>query len=45
MESNPGIGAKRATRIKAKDNYTSLEELELQIDGTLPDWMKHAVEF
>ncbi len=41
----PGIGAKRAVRIKGKDHYLDIEELEAQLDTHLPDWMKHALEF
>jgi len=41
----PGVGAKRAARIKGKDYYSDVEELETQLEIPLPHWMKHTLDF
>ncbi|MFW9977710.1 MAG: radical SAM protein [Candidatus Thorarchaeota archaeon] len=41
----PGIGAKRATRLKGIDSYTNIHELEQQLDSVLPEWIKHGIDF
>jgi radical SAM superfamily enzyme with C-terminal helix-hairpin-helix motif len=41
----PGIGAKRAARIKGRSSYSGIGELEMQLDSHLPEWMSHALDF
>ncbi len=41
----PGIGMKRAARIKGSYSYSNIGELETQLDSPLPEWMKHALDF
>ncbi len=41
----PGIGAKRAARVKRKPFLSSIEEIECELDFTLPEWLKHAFDF
>ncbi len=40
----PGIGAKRAARIKRNHSYSSIGEFETQLDTSVPDWLKHAIK-
>ncbi|MFW9907489.1 MAG: radical SAM protein [Candidatus Thorarchaeota archaeon] len=44
-KSIPGIGAKRAVRIKGKESYSDMDELEAQLDTELPAWLKHSIDF
>jgi radical SAM superfamily enzyme with C-terminal helix-hairpin-helix motif len=41
----PGLGAKRAGRIKAGGPYHSIKELEEVLEMDLPTWMEHVLTF
>jgi radical SAM superfamily enzyme with C-terminal helix-hairpin-helix motif len=41
----PGIGAKRATRVKGVDNILDLEHLQVQLEIELPEWFSRALDF
>jgi radical SAM superfamily enzyme with C-terminal helix-hairpin-helix motif len=41
----PGIGAKRATRIRATQSLSNIDELEARIDAELPEWLHHSLSF
>jgi radical SAM superfamily enzyme with C-terminal helix-hairpin-helix motif len=41
-KSIPGIGGKRATRIKAGGTISSVSQIEERLDNPLPEWLKQA---
>ncbi|MFW9850488.1 MAG: radical SAM protein [Candidatus Thorarchaeota archaeon] len=43
--SIPGIGNKRAVRIKAAGPFSNLSQLEERLDSSLPEWLKPAIEY
>ncbi len=43
--SIPGIGNKRAARVKAAGLLTSVSQIEERLDNPLPEWLKHTITF
>ncbi len=43
--SVPGIGARRAARLKRGGPWRNLASIERQLDMTLPDWLAESIEF
>ena len=41
----PGIGGKRATRIKAVRSLNSIKDVSESLDMDLPDWLTRAMDF
>ena len=41
----PGVGSKRAARIKAADSLSSVKEVSDTLDMELPEWLTRAMEF
>lgn len=41
----PGIGSKRATKIKATESLQSIEDVTNALDMELPDWVTRAIDF
>jgi radical SAM superfamily enzyme with C-terminal helix-hairpin-helix motif len=41
----PGIGTKRAVRIKAVDHIADLAQLQAQVDVKLPEWLIQSLDF
>jgi radical SAM superfamily enzyme with C-terminal helix-hairpin-helix motif len=41
----PGVGSKRATRIKAAGTLSSVEDVSKSLDMNLPEWLSRAMEF
>ncbi len=41
----PGLGAKRATRLKAAIGLTSVDDVEKTLETTLPHWVKRVLRF
>ena len=40
----PGIGAKRAARLKGEKHPQSIEDIESRIETDLPEWLKRAIK-
>ncbi|MHA1906628.1 MAG: radical SAM protein [Candidatus Thorarchaeota archaeon] len=43
--SIPGLGNKRAVRIKASGPYSNISQLEESLDIPLPEWLKSAIDY
>jgi radical SAM superfamily enzyme with C-terminal helix-hairpin-helix motif len=41
----PGIGAKRATRVKGVENIQDLHQLQVQLEMELPEWLSRNIDF
>jgi radical SAM superfamily enzyme with C-terminal helix-hairpin-helix motif len=41
----PGVGSKRATRIKAIESLNSIKDISESLDMELPDWLTRAMDF
>ena len=41
----PGVGGKRATRIKAAQSLSSIRDVSKSLDMDLPDWLTRAMDF
>jgi len=41
----PGIGAKRATRVKGVENLQDLQQLQVQLEMELPEWLSRNIDF
>ncbi|MHA3964048.1 MAG: radical SAM protein [Candidatus Thorarchaeota archaeon SMTZ1-45] len=41
----PGVGSKRATRIKAAQSLNSIQDVSKSLDMDLPDWVTRAMDF
>ena len=41
----PGVGSKRATRIKAAESPNSIKDVSEALDMDLPDWLTRAMDF
>jgi radical SAM superfamily enzyme with C-terminal helix-hairpin-helix motif len=41
----PGVGSKRATRIKAAESLSSVKDLSDTLDMELPEWLTRAMDF
>jgi radical SAM superfamily enzyme with C-terminal helix-hairpin-helix motif len=41
----PGVGSKRATRIKATESLNSIKDVSEALDMDLPDWLTRAMDF
>jgi radical SAM superfamily enzyme with C-terminal helix-hairpin-helix motif len=41
----PGVGSKRATRIKAAKSLNSIQDVSESLDMELPDWLTRAMDF
>lgn len=41
----PGIGAKRATRVKGLENIQNQQQLQVQLEIELPDWLSRNLDF
>jgi radical SAM superfamily enzyme with C-terminal helix-hairpin-helix motif len=41
----PGIGAKRATRVKGVENILDLQQLQIHLEMELPDWLSRNIDF
>ncbi len=41
----PGVGSKRATRIKATESLNSIKDISESLDIELPDWLTRAMDF
>jgi radical SAM superfamily enzyme with C-terminal helix-hairpin-helix motif len=44
-KSIPRIGAKRATRVKGVDNLQNLQQLQVQLEMDLPEWLSRNIDF
>jgi radical SAM superfamily enzyme with C-terminal helix-hairpin-helix motif len=41
----PGIGAKRATRVKGVENLQDLQQLQAELEMDLPEWLSRNIDF
>ena len=41
----PGVGSKRATRVKAAQSLSSIRDVSKSLDMDLPDWLTRAMDF
>ena len=41
----PGIGAKRAARLKSGGPWESIKDIEKHLDCSLPSWLSHTLDF
>jgi radical SAM superfamily enzyme with C-terminal helix-hairpin-helix motif len=44
-KSVPGIGAKRATRVKRAENILDLQDFQVQLEVELPEWFNRTLDF